>query len=57
VESRGSVFAAKIVRGAYMEKERKLAKLGGYPDPVNESYEATGRMYNKVRIRGLSKAT
>ena len=36
------------MRGAYLEKERKLAKLGEYPDPVNESYEATGMMYNAV---------
>ena len=36
------------MRGAYLEKERKRAKLGEYPDPVNESYEATGMMYNAV---------
>ena len=44
----GSKFGAKIVRGAYLEKERKLAKLGNYPDPVNDTYEATGEMYRKV---------
>jgi len=31
-----------------MEKERKLAKLNGYVDPVNDNYEATGEMYNRV---------
>ena len=31
-----------------MEKERKLAKLHGYEDPVNDNYEATGEMYNRV---------
>ena len=31
-----------------MDKERKLAKMNGYEDPVNDTYEATGEMYNKV---------
>ena len=40
-------FGAKVVRGAYMEKEKKLANLHNYPDPINDSYEATGEMYLK----------
>ena len=48
VDHHGVHFGAKVVRGAYLEKERKLAKLGAYPDPVNDSYEATGQMYNEV---------
>lgn len=44
----GCCFGAKLVRGAYLEKERRLAAEQGYPDPVNPSYEATGHMYNKV---------
>lgn len=48
VTSRGAKFGAKIVRGAYMEKERKLARAQAKPDPVNDNYEATGEMYGKV---------
>ena len=48
VESQGCCFGAKIVRGAYMEKERKLAAKKGYPDPVNDTYEDTSSMYNNV---------
>jgi hypothetical protein len=49
--------AFKSLWNGSKEKERKLAKLGGYPDPVNESYEATGQMYNRVIDYLMDEAT
>lgn len=47
-EKHGYYFACKLVRGAYMEQERKRAVKLGYDDPINPSYEATNAMYNAV---------
>ncbi|XP_066486431.1 hydroxyproline dehydrogenase [Tiliqua scincoides] len=41
----GVCFGVKLVRGAYLEKERKLAKEKGYSDPVYPSWEATNESY------------
>lgn len=38
--------AVKVVRGAYMEKERARAAEMGYPDPIQPDKEATDRDYN-----------
>jgi hypothetical protein len=43
----GVCFGAKVVRGAYLERERQLAKNGNYADPTNPTYEATSEMYNR----------
>ena len=43
----GVGFGAKIVRGAYLERERQLRVKGNYPDPTNPSYEATGVVYDR----------
>lgn len=36
----------KLVRGAYMEKERERAKEKGYPSPIQATKEATDSDYN-----------
>ena len=43
---RGYLLGAKLVRGAYMEKERKRAQDMGYPSPIQPDKAATDRDYN-----------
>jgi proline dehydrogenase len=40
------LLGAKLVRGAYMEKERKRAAAMGYPSPIQPDKESTDRDYN-----------
>jgi proline dehydrogenase len=42
----GFSLGAKLVRGAYMEKERKRAEELNYPSPINKDKESTDRDYN-----------
>lgn len=42
----GYHFGGKLVRGAYMESERLLAKKAGLPSPIYETIEETHQCYN-----------
>ncbi len=43
---KGFHIGMKLVRGAYMEKERERAEKMGYPDPICETKADTDQMYN-----------
>ena len=42
----GYILGAKLVRGAYMEKERRRAEELGYPSPIQPDKESTDRDYD-----------
>ncbi|ATP55391.1 proline dehydrogenase [Pedobacter ginsengisoli] len=43
----GYILGVKMVRGAYMEKERKRAEEMGYPSPIQPTKEASDIDYNE----------
>lgn len=43
---RDFILGAKLVRGAYMEKERRRAAELGYPSPIQPDKESSDRDYN-----------
>ncbi|HUP11144.1 MAG TPA: proline dehydrogenase family protein [Niastella sp.] len=45
-QQKGFVLGAKLVRGAYMEKERKRAASMNYPSPIQPNKTASDRDYN-----------
>jgi proline dehydrogenase len=45
-QKEGFLLGAKLVRGAYMEKERARAQAMNYPDPINADKVATDDLYN-----------
>ncbi|KAF7659536.1 hypothetical protein LDENG_00295910 [Lucifuga dentata] len=55
----GFCLGVKLVRGAYMDKERKLAEKEGREDPVHKSWEETNDSYNgllNVMLDVISKS-
>lgn len=46
-QERKFILGAKLVRGAYMEKERKRAEEKGYPSPIQPDKVATDRDYDE----------
>jgi proline dehydrogenase len=48
-KEQGFKIGMKLVRGAYMEKERERAEKYGYKDPICVDKEATDKMYNDVQ--------
>lgn len=45
-EERNFILGAKLVRGAYMEKERQRAADNNYPSPIQPNKESCDRDYN-----------
>ncbi|XP_016049710.2 hydroxyproline dehydrogenase [Erinaceus europaeus] len=43
----GLTFGVKLVRGAYMDKEKEVARLQGTEDPTQPDYLATCQNYNR----------
>ncbi|MCO5230421.1 MAG: proline dehydrogenase family protein [Chitinophagales bacterium] len=53
-ESEGFIYGAKLVRGAYMEKEEDYANANGVKNPVQVSKEQTDKDYNAAIRLSLS---
>jgi proline dehydrogenase len=48
--SNGYHLGAKLVRGAYMEKERARAEASGYPSPIQPDKETTDKAFNDALV-------
>jgi proline dehydrogenase len=55
--SKGYFLGAKLVRGAYMEKERARAEKMGYSSPIQPGKEATDRAFNEALQFSISNIT
>jgi proline dehydrogenase len=47
---KGYLLGAKLVRGAYMEKERDRAEEKGYPSPIQPTKEASDKDYDAALV-------
>ena len=47
-QKEGYLLGVKLVRGAYMEKERERAAQMGYPSPIQPDKESSDRDYDKA---------
>ena len=45
-QERGFILGMKLVRGAYLEKERERAQEKGYPSPVHDTKQGTDNDFN-----------
>lgn len=45
---RNFILGAKLVRGAYMEKERRRAEQLGYPSPIHPDKESSDKDFNET---------
>lgn len=46
----GYLLGVKLVRGAYLEKEARVAQEKGYPNPLNPSKAATDKLFNEAMV-------
>ena len=53
-EASGHILGVKLVRGAYMEKERARAEDRGYPSPIHPSKEAVDVDYDAALVYCLT---
>lgn len=49
-KAKGYKLGAKLVRGAYMEKERARAEAHGYPNPIQPNKATTDKDFNKALV-------
>lgn len=54
-ESKGYKLGAKLVRGAYMEKERARAAAMGYEDPIQPNKQSTDRDFDEAVVYCLER--
>jgi len=54
-KAKGYILGAKLVRGAYMEKERNRAAEMGYPSPIQPDKAATDKDYDEAALYCLER--